>query len=1481
MTDDQPLDRETWATLLDGLDPATWGELRRAVVDADMLDVDDPGEAVDDALRAGLLVERDDGGAFPTIALADDEPIDDQGVADDGGDRGGYRALYLKARQRAGADRAWVPHEDVVAVFSAAGYGDVVDDLRYQSEWSVWTPDARDTPLYAYTPDLAGDTDRQRERFADLLAEAGVGRERFVDVLDGQKASFDTGDARPPDDPEISGNYGVKGGRGGDDGGGWLVDIDVDDYDDDKAANAAVDRLRDETTAVASAHTTRERPGHLYVAVDGDPREVVRDVLGRDVDNPAPSFGEIRIDNQYVLGPGSAVVCECDRCTAPDAPDHLGRYELANDTAPVVWSPDEFREFLLADPAIERQAEQAAAVDQADDSAGARDAGGGTTADAEGWLALARDADDYVADAIREARAPDDRSEADSALARAVAPWLGYDRSAIADVLDDHGTDKWDSRGASYRDSVLDYALDRRTSVDPYRPLPYWALVEAAVANDVVERDELVARDSDTGEVVADDDTDRDTYTALPSGVYNDALRAIRETYGVDPGREPVDSGRDGGDDPRDAAVVLDPGRAWRAAGLVEPADLDPDADREVPTAETADGLAFATPDGEPAPDVVRAVALDLGLVDAVDDDLGDDYATAYAAAREDYGAPLPVYVSAAEAVADYDTVLGAVRELDFWHLDRDALIADVTAEGDGVDDDAVLTLDPTPVDGWRDSDSGETVLVYPNGTVVDVDGPKNDDGERQPVAIDALRLVALDSGILDDPTDAWGDGDFCEAYRLAREVYDAPLPRWYAAEARELDADRVPFIPDSDDLLGDDAVAIDDDTLDDVRAAVEDLVAEATAPDDVDRVTIVSSLPATGKTTAVIKQASDQPTTYLAPRLDLQAQAVEKAERWGVSYDVLPVFSDGSVDPEAVEQAVEYVREHDKTALREPWRLVEAAGGDVFADDADDDAEGDGDSDDVDLDRATCPTVTGEHGAGWALAAATARALDYTPREIHRDAVGLFGAALPCTCDDHADADPDADDASCPYSAAYGEINDRDDPADLLIGSYVHAHVEGVRTYRAGSRDDPEDTPRAVVLDEYPGDTFATDYGAEAFGFAAWLASALVDDVEARADVTPALADDDLLVGWLDGTIADDVPRVQAAKTALRDRLAAVEAVETAREVRDRYDDLGGLDLDDPLADLVATWDDAGGAPDAGSLRDAARDLLDTIDPIRPTDDAAPIAAWVRDDVVEPLLDTGDELGPDLDALPFPDDGPLASVVAHALDASAERADGATTALDAAATALAGGSDGCRELAIWSDDGYAHPDAAALLRAVITPREADDSRRIHTSGYNYPNPRKPGDATVLKQVDLGDATVLVDENRQGATLLDPPDRTAADGSTAPLVGLDAFPRPELWALALREPLDTVDVVDVHDTPRERAAFLRDHHGLSVAQMSPLARAYSGDPDSKDTAATSRSSSSSPTNTPARTVRVTATAPHRRRSDTPRWSRRKTSVSRP
>jgi hypothetical protein len=326
-----------WSQLLTQIDadPLPPIELASILSNVRAIDMKTAQDHVHTAIDDGTLIEKGDG--FGDIKTAS------------------YEELYLQARENSSADRAFVPYEDIYPVFAAAGVGDLLerDQLPY-SEWIVYTPDGRDTPLYAYTPDLAGDTSAERETLATLLREAGVSTTRYINVHDGQKGSFDTDNFRDPDDPKLSGNYGVKGGRIDDDDK-WLVDFDVDDYDDAKKSNPRVQKLRNETLGVASAHTTQQDPGHLYVAVNGDVAAIVQDLLGRDdVVNLNASFGEVRIENQYVVGPGSEIVCGCELCSSTD--DHAanyGRYEIATEQPPVTWSAEEFREFLEADPAID------------------------------------------------------------------------------------------------------------------------------------------------------------------------------------------------------------------------------------------------------------------------------------------------------------------------------------------------------------------------------------------------------------------------------------------------------------------------------------------------------------------------------------------------------------------------------------------------------------------------------------------------------------------------------------------------------------------------------------------------------------------------------------------------------------------------------------------------------------------------------------------------------------------------------------------------------------------------------------------------------------------------------------------------------------------------------------------------------------------------------------------------------------------------
>lgn len=227
-----------------------------------------------------------------------------------------------------------------------------VEDLEGETLgcWCIDTKDAcHGEVILDYLND--GDDDvspaEARQRFADRLTEAGVAADRFIDVHDGEKRSTDH-TQYGADTDRLSGNYGVYAGG---DQGRYLVDIDVDDYngDIDQAELDAVEALPP-TFAVESPHTDGDNPGHRYYAVTADPTEIVRDVTGDDKDNFIMSCGEIKIKNQYVVGPGSQIEkgphgCDkdwCDDCADPDG----GRYRIGNNRPIAELSESQFRDLV-------------------------------------------------------------------------------------------------------------------------------------------------------------------------------------------------------------------------------------------------------------------------------------------------------------------------------------------------------------------------------------------------------------------------------------------------------------------------------------------------------------------------------------------------------------------------------------------------------------------------------------------------------------------------------------------------------------------------------------------------------------------------------------------------------------------------------------------------------------------------------------------------------------------------------------------------------------------------------------------------------------------------------------------------------------------------------------------------------------------------------------------------------------------------------
>jgi hypothetical protein len=217
----------------------------------------------------------------------------------------------------------------------------------------------------------------------------------------------------------------------------------------------------------------------------------------------------------------------------------------------------------------------------------------------------------------------------------------------------------------------------------------------------------------------------------------------------------------------------------------------------------------------------------------------------------------------------------------------------------------------------------------------------------------------------------------------------------------------------------------------------------------------------------------------------------------------------------------------------------------------------------------------------------------------------------------------------------------------------------------------------------------------------------------------------------------------------------------------------------------------------------------------------------WVADEVAGPLAESvAHPTTVDLDNVPG--GGELGGLVKRAIEAADTREDGALGILQGAQSALAGGDEGARELAVWANDGYAHRQAHYLLEAALCPDDGNATTRINTEEYTF-----GADQATVKHVEAGannQATVNLDRDYNGAEVLVPPGRSAG-GGTCPLVGLDATGRRRLWKLALGE---DVQIDDIHDSMEERAQTLRNLHGLQIVQTTNLIKSYEGDPDSKN-----------------------------------------------
>lgn len=1205
------------------------------------------------------------------------------------------------------------------------------------------------------TPDPAD----ARAAFGDRLRDAGLDTKRFIDVLDGKKESHDH-TQREPGSPHLTGNYGVYGGPGdGDTGTGELIDIDVDDYKEDAESDGldAVNTQPD-TFTVESPHTDGDVGGHRYYrVVAGDEFDNAREAAhaATGATNPDLSWGEVRVKNQYVVGPGSQLDgCDkdwCDECATPEG----GYYKIAADRPIATITADDFYALLDADPETS--------------------ASSGSTGDRDS----ARTYDDDIPTPDVPGDAPDDLPTC-------------YKRALEARVT---VPDEAPHAHAINRDAAIlaIYAgYDVETAIEHFRDYPLRG--DASAFEYGTTRTSLVG--------TADKIDDGDLHPPGVPKLRDLGILADDEDCNCRIHRTTTDDETDDAD-PTKQDVTLDPAVAWRAASTVGPDDLDDDLDLATTTA----GNAWECPlTGETVTDVARAVALHEGDIERYDADLANrKYHRAYELARTEYGAPLPEYLSAEDTADHYHHVQGAVRQLTHHHFDR----IDSTVTGFGDDADVVAELNPT----WEDSSSEKRIVAFASG------GFYCREHEQY---FDALRFVALEQGILDSEDGALEGDAFRDAYQAARNQYGAPLPEW------RLDApDVVPVLPDPEDLL--DNLETDADALTDARERVEGLYREIAS--DTGETNVLNSLPALGKTTSVVKNAGDIPALYTTPRKELMAEVEEKARDHGVSWMHLPVFAEHHPSERFLDAAVAEVYDTGKELLKHRDDLLAAVTpDDENEDDTDTDADEnserevvgpDGttgtipepDEEEINPDRASCPTANGTHGRAWQLAVHTAKELGHTPEQIHNLAHSLFGEELPCG-------------DGCAYTDAWDRVADPETPIDLLIGHYVFAHVTSACTYYYREDDRTKVTPRAVVVDEFPGDAYATEFGSEALDHATWLASALRDDIQDREDLLDARNDlrtDGFVSDWLAGDIADNHEEVATLREHVDALTSLLDAVTTATDLLDDHAEaLAEYGLTDAIAavrDAHPEWDAEQADDLCGRVQQAyngrARRNMDgrACDRVEDLFDALRTTSFTTPDV-----DPEDVL-----------EGTLADLVTDAVDRFRNAADGARGLLNAAHDALGGGADGCTALAVYADDGYAHPDAHHLLHAAIAnPEDAGTVDRLHTDSFGFTDDT---DGTTLRRTRLTSATTLFDRQHKGALLHDPPGFTAADGVECPVVGLDATGRDRLWGLALGR---SVDIVDIHDTRRRRREFLADVMNLQIVQTTDKLMSYEGSTDSKN-----------------------------------------------
>lgn len=332
----------------------------------------------------------------------------------------------------------------------------------------------------------------QRDQIAHRLEEAGLSRERFIDVEEKGKASLDHTTCEPED---VDGNYGIYATSED-----RLVILDIDDYDDleDRSGLTALSELP-ATLEQKSPHGGTHRLYAVEKTVDGRfVADVLKDEFETSKGNLNPSWGELRVANQYVVGAGSELDHgDCDEGKNGCPGEGIGEYELHTDREIATISPADLLSVLEADPAYS---------DEEDDSEGNDgDETPDEDVDVQDVLSYAvNESNDEKLQRLWDGDYSDysgDRSRAESALAYKLAFWLQGNKKAVRRAMNGANLpsdvsapdlQKWSEReDGSYRDSVLD-AVDEQT--DHFDPATQTDPDPSTVDYSEVERGEAILR---------------------------------------------------------------------------------------------------------------------------------------------------------------------------------------------------------------------------------------------------------------------------------------------------------------------------------------------------------------------------------------------------------------------------------------------------------------------------------------------------------------------------------------------------------------------------------------------------------------------------------------------------------------------------------------------------------------------------------------------------------------------------------------------------------------------------------------------------------------------------------------------------------------------------------------------------------------------------------------------------------------------------